>query len=301
MGRLFIISCLLTASCASDRNGADPDVVAVPVDTGRVAVPGSSLFYEAAGEGAPVILLHGGNLDRRMWDAEFEFLRQHYRVIRYDGRGYGRSGRVDTTFAAHDDLLVLMDSLALPRATLIGLSLGGRISIDFALAHPDRVDRLVLAGPGISGGKWAEDGDTVWLKDARRAVAEKDSMGLALAWLQSAYIRTALRDSAMATRVRQVVVENASFWMDLIRMNDPEREAEPPAAGRLAELRAPVLLLVGEEDTPFIQDVARAIAAQAPNVRRIDFPGVGHMVNLEAPERFREAVLEFLAAAGAAR
>jgi 3-oxoadipate enol-lactonase len=84
--------------------------------------------------------------------------------------------------------------------------------------------------------------------------------------------------------------------MDLIRMNDPEKEAEPPAAGRLSELRAPVLLLVGEEDTPFIQDVARAIATQAPNVRRIDFPGVGHMVNLEAPERFRTAVLEFLAA-----
>jgi pimeloyl-ACP methyl ester carboxylesterase len=266
------------------------------VDTGRLTVPGSSIYYEAAGEGPPVILLHGGNLDRRMWDAEFEFLRQSYRTIRYDGRGYGRSGRVDTTFAAHDDLLALMDSLALPRATLIGLSLGGRIAIDFALAHPERVDRLVLAGPGISGGKWAEDGDTVWLKAARRAVADKDSMGLALAWLESAYIRTALRDSAMANRVRQIAVENASFWMDLIRMNDPEKEAEPPAAGRLSELRAPVLLLVGEEDTPFIQDVARAIATQAPNVRRIDFPGVGHMVNLEAPERFRTAVLEFLAA-----
>ena len=126
-------------------------------------------------------------------------------------------------------------------------------------------------------------------------------MGLALAWLESAYIRTALRDSAMASRLRQIVIENSRFWMDLIRLNDPEREAEPPAAGRLGEIRAPVLLLVGEEDTPFIQDVARAIAAQAPNVRRIDLPGVGHMVNLEAPDRFREAVLEFLAASAAAR
>jgi pimeloyl-ACP methyl ester carboxylesterase len=126
-------------------------------------------------------------------------------------------------------------------------------------------------------------------------------MGLALAWLESAYIRTALRDSAMARRLRQIVIENSRFWMDLIRLNDPEREAEPPAAGRLAEIHAPVLLLVGEEDTPFIQDVARAIAERAPNVRRIDLPGVGHMVNLEAPDRFREAVLEFLAAPAAGR
>ena len=127
MNRVSVVhlSSLLAAACASDRDSTGRERVTTSVDTGRVAVPGSSLFYEAAGEGAPIILLHGGNLDRRMWDAEFDFLKQQYRVIRYDARGYGRSGRIDTTFAAHEDLLALMDSLALPRATLIGLSLGG--------------------------------------------------------------------------------------------------------------------------------------------------------------------------------
>ena len=68
----------------------------------------------------------------------------------------------------------------------------------------------------------------------------------------------------------------------------------PAAAGRLAQLTAPILLLIGTDDTPFIQDVARAIATQAPNVRRLDLPGVGHMVNLETPDAFLAAVLRFL-------
>lgn len=264
------------------------------VDTGRVEVPGSSIYWEASGSGSPVILMHGGNLDRRMWDSEFEAWRTTHRVIRFDARGYGKSGRIDAAFTAHDDLLALMDSLSIPRASLVGLSLGGRIAMDFALAHPDRVERLVLAAPGISGGKWAEDGDTLWLPAARAAFAVKDSVGLAIAWLQSAYIRTALRDSATTAWVRQIVIDQAPFWMDMIRNNDLEREAVPPAAGRLAELRMPILLLVGSEDTPYILDIARAIQATAPNVQRVDFPGVGHMINLETREQFQKSVIEFL-------
>jgi 3-oxoadipate enol-lactonase len=229
-----------------------------------------------------------------MWDAEFEFLRVHHRVIRYDARGFGRSGSADTAFAAHDDLLALMRALNIPRASLVGLSLGGRIAIDFALAHPEMVDRLVLAAPGISGGTWAKDDDTLWLVDAREAAGRQDSVGVALAWLKSPYIRTALRDSAMAARLRTIVIDNADFWMGMVRHQDLEQEAVPPAAGRLAELKMPILLLVGSDDTPFIKDVARAIAAQAPQVRRIDLPGVGHMINLEAPARFREEVSGFL-------
>jgi 3-oxoadipate enol-lactonase len=265
------------------------------VDSGRVAIDGGSLFWEAAGNGTPVILLHGGNLDRRMWDAQFEILRRHYRVIRYDARGFGRSSPADRPFRAHDDLAALMRGLGIPRASLVGLSLGGRIAIDFALAYPEMVDRLVLAAPGISGGKWADDGDTLWVAAAREAGRRGDSVAVALTWLESAYIRTALHPPERAAWIRQIVVENADFWMGLFRYGDLEREASPPAADRLAELRPPILLLVGDRDTPFIHDVVRAIAERAPRVRRVDFRGVGHMLNLEAAAEFDAAVLTFLA------
>lgn len=293
MRLLFLI--LLLASCRPADRAPSASSVAIEPDTGRVRVPGSTLFYESAGTGSPVILLHGGNLDRRMWDAEFGALQRTHRVIRYDARGYGRSGASDTAFSAHHDLRALMDALQLPRASLVGLSLGGRVAMDFALAHPERVDRLVLVAPGMSGGTWAEDADTAWLAVAREAAKRQDSVAVARAWLGSAYIRTALRDSTTAKRVRQWVEDQSPFWAGVVRHPDLEVEAAPPAAGRLAELTAPILLVVGTADTPFILDVARAIQAQAARVQRVDIPGVGHMVNLEAPGPFREALLAFLA------
>lgn len=293
MRLLFLI--LLLASCRPADRAPSASSVATEPDTGRVRVPGSTLFYESAGTGSPVILLHGGNLDRRMWDAEFGALQRTHRVIRYDARGYGRSGAADTAFSAHHDLRALMDALQLPRASLVGLSLGGRVAMDFALAHPERVDRLVLVAPGISGGTWAEDADTAWLAVAREAAKRQDSVAVARAWLGSAYIRTALRDSTTAQRVRLWVEDQSPFWAGVVRHPDLEVEAAPPAAGRLAELTAPILLVVGTADTPFILDVARAIQAQAARVERVDIPGVGHMVNLEAPGPLREALLAFLA------
>ncbi len=289
----YLLLVLALAACAVDRTGTLDEI---PIDTGRVTVPGSSLFYEASGSGEPVILLHGGNLDRRMWNADFDSLRRSHRVVRYDARGYGKSGPQDTAFQAHEDLRIMMDSLKIPRATLIGLSLGGRISMDFALANPERVTRLVLAAPGISGGKWAEDNDSTWLVDARKALATKDSVAIARAWLKSAYINTALRDSSRSKWIEQVALDQAPFWGGMIRIGDKEVEAKPPAAERLRDLSMPILLVVGSADTPFILDVARAIGRDAPNVKRVDLPGIGHMINLEAPAEFMAAVRDFLGA-----
>jgi pimeloyl-ACP methyl ester carboxylesterase len=253
------------------------------------------LYWEAAGAGAPIILIHGGNLDRRMWDAQFDTLRHHYRVIRYDARGFGRSSPADRPFRAANDLAALLRAHHITRATLIGLSMGGGIAIDFALAHPDMVSRLVAAAPSISGGNWPDDADTLWLAAGRAAFARGDSVGLALAWLGSAYIRTALRTPHRSARLREILTDNAGHLMRRARDQDHEWELAPPAAERLAELQMPVLLLVGNADTPMLLAMADRLTANAPQVQRIDFPGVGHMVNLEAEAGFNRAVLDFLA------
>ncbi|MEP6763258.1 MAG: alpha/beta hydrolase [Gemmatimonadaceae bacterium] len=294
MRKLFF-ALLALCACRSERaSSASPSV---QVDTGRVAISGGSLYYESAGSGETLVLLHGGNLDRRMWDVQFALLRQHHHVVRYDARGFGRSSAADQAFAAHDDLTALLQALKISHATLIGLSMGGRIAIDFALAHPEVVDRLILAAPGISGGHWAEDGDSLWQKKARIAAKKQDSVGVALAWLESAYIRTALQSPEQVAFVRDIVMDNARFWSGIVRHGNLERDAEPPAADRLSELHMPILLMVGGNDTPFIKDVARAISGNAPHVKRVDIPGVGHMLNLEASEQFDREVLSFLASA----
>ena len=126
---LLLFAAIASGSCERGPSRPTPSATVATVDTGRVVVDGGSLYYEAAGSGAPVILLHGGNLDRRMWDAQFALLRQRYRVIRYDARGFGRSSAADRPFAAHDDLAALFRALNLSRAALVGLSMGGRIAI----------------------------------------------------------------------------------------------------------------------------------------------------------------------------
>jgi pimeloyl-ACP methyl ester carboxylesterase len=292
--RSLLLALMLVCGCTRDATRLEPPGGVADADTGRVAIEGGSLFWEAAGEGAPVVLIHGGNLDRRMWDAQFAALQRDHRVIRYDARGFGKSSPAARPFKAPDDLAALLRAHGIPRATLIGLSMGGGIAIDFALAYPEMVDRLVLAAPSISGGVWDADSDTLWLTAGRAAFARGDSIGLALAWLESQYIRSALRSPEQADRIRGMITDNAGHLMRRARDQDLEREVSPPAAGRLAELRMPILLLVGDADTPVILSMAHALGERALRVQRIDFPGIGHMINLEAEAPFNAAMLEFL-------
>ncbi len=297
--RVCIVSMLfafaLLSACDRDSSGERVSAVAATSDTGRVNIEGGSLFYKAAGAGGAIVFIHGGNLDHRMWDAQFVLLKRTHRVIAYDARGFGRSSATDRSFRAPDDLAALLRAHGIAKATLVGLSMGGGIAIDFALAYPDMVHRLVLASPSISGGTWAPDADTLWLRAGRAAFARGDSVGLALAWLESDYIRTALHPPEQADRLKTMLVDNAGHLMRRARNQNIEWEISSPAAGRLTELRVPILLLVGSADTPLILSMAQAIAQQARQVERVDFAGIGHMINLEAAAEFNHALSTFLA------
>jgi pimeloyl-ACP methyl ester carboxylesterase len=264
------------------------------IDTGTAAINGTQLYYEAAGQGPPVVLLHGGNLDRRVWDAQFLPLARDHRVVRYDLRGLGRSADADAPFQAHADLRALLDTLHIRRASLVGLSGGGRIAIDFALAYPDRVDRLVLAAPGLSGWVYQNRGDTAYFAEARRARDRGDAAGLGLAWLGSAYMRPAMEHPELVGPLREMAAANGKSWMGLLKHGDKERVAAPLALGRTAALRVPTLLVIGTRDTGDIQAIADTLTATVPGLRRVTFEGAGHLVNMERPQRFTDVVRAFL-------
>lgn len=266
----------------------------IHVDTGRVRVAGGWLYYEAAGRGPAVVLLHSGNLDSRTWDPQFLPLARAHRVIRYDARGLGRSSPADTSYAAHDDLLALLDSLRVDRASLVGLSGGARIAIDFALAQPSRVDRLVLAEPGLSGWRYKDIGDTSWAKAWRAAAIRRDSIGMAVSWLASDWMKPAMEHAELRPKLRQWILAGAGNWLGLVRHGDLERVANPPARGRTRLIRAPTLVIVGSRDLPEIHHIVDTLTATIPTVRRVTFAGAGHMVNLEQSDRFTEVVRAFL-------
>jgi pimeloyl-ACP methyl ester carboxylesterase len=294
--RVAIVLGIATAGCHSPATNSVPSSVQAArpqVDSGSIPVNGTHLFYEAAGHGSPVILLHAGNLDRRIWEPQFAPLARKHRVIRYDLRGYGRSGPADAPFQHHTDLAALLDSLHLSRVSLVGASGGGRIAIDFALAHPDRVDRLVLAAPGLSGWQYS-GGDTAYFPAARLARDRGDSAALGLAWLGSAYMRPAMERSELVQPLRAMAADNGKNWMGMLKHGDLERVAEPPALRQVHMLRAPTLLIVGTRDVPDIHAIADTLTAHVPGIRRVTFQGAGHLVNMEQPDRFTALVLEFL-------
>jgi pimeloyl-ACP methyl ester carboxylesterase len=121
------------------------------LSTGFVETNGTKLYYEMLGEGHPLVLLHGGYMDRRMWDDQFAVFAQSYQVIRYDIRGFGKSALPQVPYADRQDLYNLLTFLGVSKVYLLGLSLGGEIALDFTLEYPDMVDALILVGSPVSG------------------------------------------------------------------------------------------------------------------------------------------------------
>lgn len=292
---LSLSICFMAAACGHAPPGSARSDEPARVDSGVVRIGSAQIFYQTAGRGSAVVLLHGGNLDSRMWDAQFLPLAREHRVIRYDARGWGKSSLplADSAYAAHEDLRTLLDSLHIARASLVGLSLGGRIAIDFALRYPAMVDRLVLASPGLSGWPFLHR-DTSWFADGRRARDRGDYDGVALAWLESDFMRPAMQHPELRAQLRTEAAANGRYWKMLLTKGDPERPAEPQALGRTGAISAPTLLVIGTGDNADILLIADTLMKTVPGIRRVDFAGAGHMVNMEEPDRFTELVRDFL-------
>ena len=287
---LLMIGILATQGCRH-RQLVEDGVVQTGAVERYVTVPsGGRLYVQSRGQGRPVVLIHGGQLDRRMWDREFDALADQYHVIRYDVRGFGLSpAGADTSFQSYADLGALLDSLGIARASIVGLSLGGRIAVDFAIAHPEHVDRLVLLAPGVSGYPWSA-GDTAWTRAMEHAIEARDTVAITDLWLRTTFMSPAMANSAIAPRVRELSLANSGAFLRA-RMG---RELEPPAWQRLRELQAPTLVVVGTSDDPDIRTIVDSIARQAPHARELVVPDAGHMLNMERPALILQAIRDFL-------
>jgi len=283
---LSLIATLATAflfatGCAADRT----------VRTGFIQTAAGPLYYEECGHGRPVILIHGGQMDCRMWDDQFATLpTDRFRWIRYDVRGFGKSPAATAPYSYHDDLHALLAGLQIEKASIVGLSLGGRIALDFALAYPDEIDKLVPVAPGLSGFRWSEP--MLMRLQQRSSVAQTgDDARVADLWLADPMMAGVNADPQLRARVRAWLIDNGPSW----RIKPGQfRPLQPPAVGRLAEIHAPLLVIVGDRDEENIQKIVTQITEQVPGAQRVVIPGASHIVNLERPREFNAALLRFL-------
>jgi len=262
--------------------------------TGAVGVNGAGLYYEVAGDGEPLVLVHAGICDSRMWDGQFEPFAQHYRTIRHDMRGFGRSPMVEGPYSHHADLLALLDALEIDRAAFVGCSMGGGAVLDFALENPERVEALVLVGSAVSGFGFDEKPPERWDELVAADEAgdfERVSELEVRMWVDGPGRGPDAVDPAVRDLVREmnlIALKNEALQLG------EELEPQPPAATRLPQIQAPTLVLVGDEDRPRTLAAADLLEGELPDARKTVMPGTAHVPNMERPDEFNRLVLDFL-------
>jgi 3-oxoadipate enol-lactonase len=257
--------------------------------SGFAEVNGTRLRYQTSGRGPAVVLIHGGLVDSRLWDEQMKPLSKRFRVVRYDLRGYGRSAAPTAQFWPTEDLRALLDFLKIEKATIVGLSLGGIIAADFALEHPDRVERLVLVGAGLRGDKQPPDEKSM---NAYRVGAAEGPEKYFEAFLQ-ADLLAGLRDRPKAREaMRRMMVENHKALAYL--RTGLSQSPEPPTIERLGQIKAPTLVIIGSLDSMNLRNIADTLAANIPGARKVTIPGASHHPPVETPAEFNRVLLDFL-------
>ena len=266
--------------------------------TGTAEVNGTTLYYEVEGEGHPFVMVHGGLVDRRLWDEQFDVFAQYYKMIRFDMRGFGDSGlyKADMPpFRLDDDLYELLRFLGIEKTYVMGLSMGGAVAIDFTLAHPEMVDALIPVAMGLSGFKGDESNKPLWMEiDATFKAGELEQAAeLSTRMWTDGPVRTPDQvDPAVRARVKAMTLRNYQRPDDV---EGPEPlEPEPPAISRLAEIHVPTLIIVGDADVRDILVIADTLVAGIMGAKKVVIPDTAHHLNMEKPAEFNQIVLDFL-------
>jgi pimeloyl-ACP methyl ester carboxylesterase len=265
-------------------------------------VNGINLYYEEAGRGSPLVLVHGFACGIRSWDPQVQALRASRRVITYDLRGFGLSEAPENAADYSQalsvaDLAALIEHLEIERAAVGGLSMGGNIALNLALAHPQRVSSLIIADTGAGS-----DNAQEWRAGALRYAEACDRGGV------EAFADLACANPLFASYIGQgpdcerfirscLMTHRARGIAHTAREVLPKRPTIYSLERPLRELRIPTLLIVGEHDEPCVK-VHEFMAKTIAGAQSVLLPGVGHLSNLEAPEAFNAHMRRFLDQAG---
>ena len=241
----------------------------------------------------PLIALHAGVADSRSWSTVFDLLEGLPTLVAYDRRGYGASPLPDAEYDSLDDLASVLNQTASERVWLLGNSLGGRLALDLAVTHPERVAGLILLSPGASGAPDIEfDETTALLFDgAARAFGAGDLAAAAAIEAQIWLDGPTAAQGRVAGAARSLALEMsmAALASDTERER-LERDPGVVAWDRLQALTMPVTVACGLLDVGAVFDEGRAIADRIPGARFSELEDVAHLPSLEAPERVAELV-----------
>ena len=262
----------------------------------------ADLAWDGHGDGAPLLLLHAGVADRRMWEPVLPALTSSHRVVRCDLRGYGDSPDPSCDWFDHEDVLAVLDAAGLERAAIVGASNGGRVAADLAVVAPERVGALVLVGAALPGAPVPDDLAAAW-EEEERLLADGDLDG-ALALNLRLWADGTGRPEG--TGVDPALREQLAMWFrDVLAREAEGRDVvgepqgiDPPLVERLDAIAAPTLVVVGAHDHPRLRRIAQRYAERIPAARLEVVDGAAHLVSVERPGPFTDLLRRFLEQVG---
>ncbi len=261
--------------------------------SGYAEVNGTRLYYETAGAGHPLVLIHGYTLDSRMWDDQFETLSKKYRVLRYDLRGFGKSAypSPDKSYCHTEDLRALLDYLKISKAYVMGLSMGGGIAVEFTLEHPDVAQALIPVDSILGGFSYSDEFNSIF-NELLTKFSEEGLDSAKKVWTGCQLFKPIFELPEAAPRLSTMVSDYSGWHWST--NSDAMQSITPAAIGRLGEIDVPVLVVVGGRDMSDFLEIARVMERDIPDARLAVLEGVGHMSNMEDPGSFNREVLSFL-------
>lgn len=252
---------------------------------------GVPFAYDDIGRGSPVLLLHAGITDRRMWDDVVPALSNGHRIVRFDMRGFGDTPAQPGKFVDANDAAELLSALGIRRAHVCGVSLGAGVALDLTLGHPELVDHLALVAPGLPGWDWGaamEEFDASETAALEAGDLDEASWLNVRFWLDGPFRSAEDVDPDLRRRVfemqrRAFELDNPQAQRDWLVQNRRER---------LSEVTAPTLIVVGDLDQPDFLEIARWTHERIPDSRLETVAGVAHLPPMEAPEVFSGLLVE---------
>jgi 3-oxoadipate enol-lactonase len=249
----------------------------------------ADIYYERAGAGSAVTLLHSGVCDSRMWEPQWVPLAESFTVVRLDLRGFGRTPLPPRPYSDASDVATVLDALGIERTHLVGSSFGGRVAMELATRYPKRLDRLVLLCPALR--EYPEtQSSTIFAAEEDRLLEAGDIAGAT-----ELNVRTWLsRDAPREARELVSDAQRHAFEIQLAA----DRAAEPPVQERVpidpAGIEAPTLVVGGGYDMDRFLQIARHLGDVMPNARLIELPWAWHLPNLERPAEVTEILIAAL-------
>lgn len=262
------------------------------IDTGFINVEGGKIYYESAGEGENIVLIHDGLIHHEIWDGQFHVLAKDYRVVRYDRRGYGKSTYPEASFSNIEDLNQVFLHLQIDHATVFGMSAGGGLAMDFTLKYPEKVNKLVLVGAVVSGYGYSSHMLTRGgrVQDLRAMLSDPQKIIKYFGWEDPYQMYSENKKAKEKSfKLLKENPQNADF-----RKSQFVVPADRPAVKFLSEIKIPALVVVGEFDHPDVHAHSGVIEVGIPNARREIIMDAAHLVPMEQPEAFNKVMLEFL-------